>query len=98
MVYSKELREWAALLQSNIYAAQALKERNGPHGAGSTIRALMVEVVSSAPALGTPVSPTQRITEKLWDDIDKQTDMMQKTLPAIINIDSSPLPDPDDIL
>lgn len=94
MIYSKEIREWASLIQSNVSTAESIKARNAPQQGGSTIRALMVEMhTNGAQSQPVPVSPTQAITEKLWGDIDRKTAQMRDTLPAIIDVESARLPD-----
>lgn len=100
MIYSKELREWASLIQSNVHAAKALKRSNDPQQqAGMTIRALMVEV-NNSPA---PIDNRNKIADKLWSDIDKRAGKMAQTLPHIVEVVPESLPitpdsDPDDIL
>jgi hypothetical protein len=94
MLYSKELREWASLIQSNVATAAALKVRATQNtvGGGSVIRGLMFEV-SGGQTPSLPETPTNQITEKLWDDVDKKAAKMKVALPYVMDVEAESLPD-----
>jgi hypothetical protein len=94
MVYAKEVREWAALMQGNIATQEALRARNNQTGGGpgSTLRALMVELhTPGQPAQ--PASPTNAIAEKLWNDVERESTKMRTALPIIMDVESETIPE-----
>lgn len=100
MAYSKELREWASLIQSNITAAEALKARQSPAGgAGAHIRALMVEIGGPQGTPSKQLGAGDKAAEALWNEVDRRASVMgevldlieQKPVQKVIDIDPEEL-------
>jgi len=79
MIYSKELRDWSSQIQSNVHAAAAVKNKNGPQTGGSFIRELVIRERTELGSQPTPPS----LTERLWNDVEKKSELLRETIPLI---------------